>query len=70
MTGVWNAGLSRECATQSLVLRGVTTESFYFCLKGMAATRARVQSEATRISRYLYRWEIRTVLQPMTGTTA
>jgi hypothetical protein len=59
MTGVWNAGLGRACARSPLTLRGVTTESFYFCLRIMAGSKTRVETSVTRVSRDLFLWEIR-----------
>jgi hypothetical protein len=58
MTGVWNAGLDRACARSPLTLQGVTTESFYFCLKIMAASTTGIETSAARVGRDLFLWTI------------
>lgn len=58
MTDVWNAGLSSACLAGA-TMQGVTTESFYFCLRIMAGEHARTKSRITRVDRNLYLWTIR-----------
>lgn len=59
VTDIWNAGLDLACTRSPLVLHGVTTESFYFCLKVLLASETRVETSVARIGRDLFRWTIR-----------
>ena len=59
MTDIWRAGLKRAALQGHLVLRGVTTESFHFCLRTMLADGARVESQISRVDRDLHLWTIR-----------
>jgi hypothetical protein len=61
VTGIWNAGLGRASLRSPLVLRGVTTESFYFCLKVMLGSQARVETQVARVDRDLFLWTIRSL---------
>lgn len=67
ITGVWNAGLKRACRESSLTMDGVTTESFYFCLKVMVQSHADLETQVTRINHDLYRWTIRSNVKSVTG---
>lgn len=60
VTDIWNAGLDRACATTALTLQGVTTESFWFCLKIMAGSKTAVDTSVNRVGRDLFLWTIRT----------
>lgn len=62
VTNVWNAFLNRACRESPLTMRGVTTESFHFCLKIMAGERVRVDTQIVRLDRDLYLWTLRTLL--------
>ena len=59
ITNLWNGGLGRACRHSALSLHGVTTESFYFCLKLMVAERARIETQVTRIDRDLFLWSLK-----------
>ena len=59
ITELWNGQLKRACVESPLVMRGVTTESFYFCLRIMAGSIAGMESQVTRINRDLLLWTIR-----------
>ena len=58
VTELWNTGLDRTCLRSALSLQGVTTESFYFCLKGMLESHASVHARVSRVSRNLLMWTI------------
>lgn len=60
ITPIWNAGLKHADSRSPLTLRGVTTESFHFCLKVLLQSRATVETEINRIDGDLYLWSIRT----------
>lgn len=63
----WTEGLNRLSQRAPLSLRGVTTESFYFCLKTLLQSHAGVDAEVRRVSRDLYAWSVRTRLARKTG---
>lgn len=67
VTQVWTQGLKRASQTRPLALSGVTTESFYFCLKTLLQSHARVDARAERIGKDLYAWRIVTTLTQKTG---
>ena len=58
MTGIWKAGLANECTHRPVMMQGITTESFYFCLQGMIRSVAKTHTNITRINRYLFLWDI------------
>jgi len=60
VTELWNAELDRASSRSALTLRGVTTESFHFCLKIMLSSKTRIETTVTRVDRDLFRWVIRT----------
>jgi len=60
VTDLWRTDLERACRRTSLTLRGVTTESFHFCLKILAGEHARVDTEIARVGRDLFLWTIET----------
>ncbi len=60
VTPVWSAGLKRASQQAPLMLAGVTTESFHFCIKTLMASHARVETEIQRVGRDLYAWRIET----------
>jgi len=60
ITAVWNAGLCAASQISPLTLRGVTTDSFHFCLKVMLEERVGLESHVDRIDRDLRLWLIRT----------
>jgi hypothetical protein len=59
VTAIWTGGLDRACLRAPLTLHGVTTESFHFCLKLMVGSRTGVDTSASRISRDLFLWTLR-----------
>lgn len=67
VTQVWTQSLNRLSQTRSLSLEGVTTESFYFCLKTLLQSHARLDARSERISADLYAWSIRSTLTQKTG---
>jgi hypothetical protein len=60
ITALWRSGLGQAVSESSLTMRGVTTESFYFCLKVLAGERARLDTQVTRVDRDLLVWTIST----------
>ena len=58
VTGIWKGVLSLACRQGPVVMRGVTTESFHFCLRTMLADSARVESRISRVGRDLHEWTI------------
>jgi hypothetical protein len=60
ITDLWNTHLGSASRRSSLYLRGVTTESFYFCLKIMLGERASLDAWVARLDRDLYLWTILT----------
>jgi len=69
VTPVWSNGLDRATATHPLHLRGLTTESFFFCLRILAAERADLDVQASRFDRNLFLWTIRATPKTQHGTT-
>ena len=61
ITYVWNAWLSRACRQSPLTLRGVTTESFHFCLNVMVGDHVGVDTQIARVDRDLHLWTLRTL---------
>ena len=66
ITELWNSHLGRASRLSSLHMRGVTTESFYFCLKIMMGEHAHLNAQVTRVDRDLFLWTMRTGLQTAT----
>ena len=60
ITDVWKAGLDRVSRTSALTMRGVTTESFHFCLKIMVGEHASLDTQMSRLDRDLVLWTMRT----------
>lgn len=67
VTQVWTQGLNRLSQTRALALSGVTTESFYFCLKTLLQSHAQLDARIERVSADLYAWSIRSILIQKTG---
>ena len=67
ITAPWVAALQNLSRRRSLVLRGVTTESFYFCLKTLLQSRGLVAARIERVARDLHAWEIRTNITQQDG---
>ncbi len=60
ITELWSSYLGRASRQSSLHMRGVTTESFYFCLKIMIGEHADLNAQVTRVDRDLFLWTMRT----------
>ena len=60
VTDIWTGELGRASLTAPLTLKGVTTDSFYFCLKILLADQSRVETQVSRIGQDLYLWTMRT----------
>jgi hypothetical protein len=62
VTKVWTDDLKRLSQQRSLTLRGVTTESFHFCLTRLLRSHARVETRIRRVGKDLYAWSITSTL--------
>lgn len=60
LTAPWVAELVSFATQGSLSLRGVTTESFYFCLKTLLQSHGVTATQIERVGRDLHAWEITT----------
>lgn len=67
VTQVWTQGLKRLSQKRALALSGVTTESFYFCLKTLLQAEAQIDTRFDRVNTDLYIWSIRTDPKTKTG---
>jgi hypothetical protein len=59
VTPVWNGALKSAGQGSPLMLAGVTTESFYFCLKTLMRPNSGLELSTNRISQDLIAWSIR-----------
>jgi hypothetical protein len=64
ITPLWRNGLDRMTRDHPLHLRGVTTESFLFCLRILAGERARLDMQVSRLDRNLLLWTMTTTPKP------
>jgi hypothetical protein len=69
ITPVWSNGLDRTMHEHPLHLRGMTTESFLFCLRILASEHANLALQVSRFDRNLFRWTMCTTPKPEYGTT-
>jgi len=60
ITPLWNNGLDSATRRRTLRLRGVTTESFRFCLGILVSEHADFHLHASRLDRNLFLWTMRT----------
>jgi hypothetical protein len=60
ITPLWSTGLDRMTREHSLALRGVTTESFHFCLRILAGEHAHCRAKVARLDRNLFLWTMST----------
>lgn len=67
VTALWTQQLNSLSRQAPLCLRGVTTESFYFCLKTLLQSHAGLKTRVERVSKDLYAWSISTTLTTKTG---
>jgi len=70
ITAIWTGGLARADFTAPMTMKGVTTESFYFCLKILLVDQVRVDAQVSRIDRDLHLWTIRTDNHFKNGTVS
>jgi hypothetical protein len=63
ITRLWSNGLERMTRAQRLDLRGVTTNSFLFCLRILAGEHANLSAQVSRLDRDLLQWTLTT--QPL-----
>ena len=68
ITPFWKGGLGRLISEQPLRLRGVTTESFRFCLQTLSSEHANVEAQVSRLDRNLLVWTLFTIPNANTGT--
>lgn len=60
VTPFWTPGLERSAREKALVLRGITVESFQFCLSVLLREHAVVDARVSRFDRNLLLWTMRT----------
>lgn len=60
ITPLWSGGLERRSREQPLRLRGVTTDSFLFCLRVLAHEHAHLDVQVSRFDRNLLLWTMTT----------
>lgn len=70
VTPVWTGGLARACLASAMTLRGVTTESFYFCLKILLGDQVSVEAQVRRVDPDLHLWTMHTDNYPKNGTVS
>ena len=58
ITAIWNTRLKHASMQRPLVMHGVTTESFYFCLTVMLGSHARIKTQVNRVDPDLFQWTI------------
>ena len=68
VTPFWKDGLERLVREHPLRLRGVTTESFRFCLQTLSQEHAHVDAQISRLDRNLRIWTLHTTPNATTGT--
>jgi hypothetical protein len=56
ITALWTNGLERLTRHHPLHLRGVTTDSFLFCLRILAGEHANLDIQVSRLDRNLFEW--------------
>ena len=61
VTALWREGLDRLSRDQPLQLRGVTTQSFHFCLQVLLSEHANLDVQASRLDTNLFLWTMRTI---------
>ena len=67
ITALWTGELKELSRQRPLSLRGVTTESFHFCLMRLLQSEAQVETRIRRVGKDLYAWSIRTTTPRKTG---
>lgn len=66
ITPFWISGLDRLARTQSLHLRGVTADSFHFCLRILLGEHANLDVQVSRLDPNLFSWIMRTTPKLLT----
>jgi hypothetical protein len=61
VTATWQSGLQHMAREHPLTLRGVTTESFQFCLRILLGEHTGLDGQVSRVDRNLLLWTMRTV---------
>jgi hypothetical protein len=69
VTPWWSNGLDRTTRDHPLNLRGVTTESFHFCLRVLVGEYANLEVQVSRLDRNLFLWTMCTTPKPDFATT-
>jgi hypothetical protein len=64
VTLLWSDGLGRATRERPLQLRGVTTESFRFCIGILVRDHADFDLHASRLDRNLFLWTMHTTPRP------
>lgn len=59
VTPIRDVTLNRITQSPAAMLRGITTESFHFCLATMLKEHARIETGIERVDRDLYAWSLR-----------
>ncbi len=67
VTELWTGELNAQSRQTPLTLRGVTTESFYFCLTTLLQSQASVEAQIQRVDKDLYAWTIDTRISDHKG---
>jgi hypothetical protein len=60
VTPFWSSGLDRLTHEQPLRLRGLTTDSFQFCLRILVAEHANLDARVSRVHPNLFSWIMHT----------
>ena len=68
VTPVWTDAVDHLTRAGRLGLRGVTTDSFRFCLKILLEEHSDLDLEVSRLDQNLFVWAISATLKPNTGT--
>jgi hypothetical protein len=61
ITALWGNGLERMVRDHALRLRGVTMQSFIFCLRILADEHADLDAQVSRVDLNLFAWTLRTM---------
>jgi hypothetical protein len=66
VTAFWRGGLDRLARDYPLHLRGVTTDSFQFCLRILLGEHANLELRVSRLNPNLFSWIMRTTPKNLT----
>lgn len=59
VTPIRKMALKRVAQSPSAIFRGITTESFHFCLSTLLREHTRIETHIERVHRDLYLWSLR-----------